>query len=262
MGKRIRICQNIKTDFYEYHSSLIEPWDGPAAVFFTDGTQIGATLDRNGLRPAKYVITKNGQVAMASELGVLEFEPEEVIEKGRLNPGKMFLVDTKIGKIIDDAQLKKSIATKKPYGNYIDGTKKTLEDFKDVSVNNNMSPEVLREEQQAFGYTMEDLKLILKYMAESGKEPIGSMGNDTPLAVLSNRPQILFSYFRQLFAQVTNPPIDPIREGVVMSLMNYLGPQNNILSKGKIEDPFIELENPILTDAEMAKIKNMRNVNV
>ncbi|MBV4420110.1 glutamate synthase large subunit [Clostridium tyrobutyricum] len=250
-----------KKDFYEYHSSLIEPWDGPAAVFFTDGAQIGATLDRNGLRPAKYVITKNGQVAMASELGVLEFEPEEVIEKGRLNPGKMFLVDTNIGKIIDDAQLKKSIATKKPYGNYIDDTKKTLKDFKDVSVNNNISPEVLREEQQAFGYTMEDLRLILKYMAENGKEPIGSMGNDTPLAVLSNRPQILFSYFRQLFAQVTNPPIDPIREGVVMSLMNYLGPQNNILSKGKIEDPFIELENPILTDDEMTKIKHMRDVN-
>lgn len=246
-----------KKAFYEYHGSLIEPWDGPAAVFFTDGVQIGATLDRNGLRPAKYVITKDDQIVMASELGVLEFDPGEIVEKGRLNPGKMFLVDTKKGKIIDDIELKKEICTEKPYEEYIRKSKRTLKDFADISEYKKIMPERLKENQQAFGYTMEDLKVILKYMAENGKEPLGSMGNDTPLAVLSERPQILFSYFRQLFAQVTNPPIDPIREGIVMSLMNYIGPQNNILSKGSIESPFIELEKPILTDDEMAKIKKM-----
>lgn len=250
-----------KKAFYEYHGSLIEPWDGPAAVFFTDGDQVGATLDRNGLRPAKYVITKDGQVAMASELGVLEFNPEEVIEKGRLKPGKMFLVDTKKGKIVDDQELKRELCMDKPYEEYIKDSKRLLEDFEDVSEYTEISPEKLKEQQQAFGYTMEDLKVILKFMAESGKEPLGSMGNDTPLAVLSDRPQLLFSYFRQLFAQVTNPPIDPIREGVVMSLMNYLGPQNNILSKGAIDSPFIELKSPVLTDDEMAKIKKLGDVN-
>ncbi|MBP2032118.1 glutamate synthase (NADPH/NADH) large chain [Clostridium algifaecis] len=250
-----------KRAFYEYHGSLIEPWDGPAAVFFTDGTQVGATLDRNGLRPAKYIITKNGQVVMASELGVIEFQPDEVIEKGRLNPGKMFLVDTKEGRIIDDAELKKRICEDKPYEEYIKESKKTLDDFEDASENNEITAERLRENQQAFGYTKEDLKFILKFMAENGKEPLGSMGNDTPLAVLSNRPQLLFSYFRQLFAQVTNPPIDPIREGIVMSLMNYIGSQDNILSKGKIQNPFIELEKPILTDNEMIKIKRMSDMN-
>jgi glutamate synthase (NADPH) large chain len=250
-----------KRAFYEYHGSLIEPWDGPAAVFFTDGVQVGATLDRNGLRPAKYVITKDGLVVMASELGVLEFGPEEIVEKGRLNPGKMFLVDTKEGRIIDDVELKKNICTDKPYKEYIKESRRTLEDFEDVSAYTNIIPERLKEDQKAFGYTIEDLRRILKFMAENGKEPIGSMGNDTPLAVLSERPQILFSYFRQLFAQVTNPPIDPIREGVVMSLMNYLGPQNNILNKESIDSPFIELSNPILTDDEMAKIKKMRDVD-
>lgn len=250
-----------KKAFYEYHGSLIEPWDGPAAVFFTDGTQIGATLDRNGLRPAKYVITKDGQIVMASELGVIEFQPEEIIEKGRLNPGKMFLVDTKEGRIIDDAELKKKICEDKPYEKYIKESKKTLDDFEDASENNEITSERLKENQQAFGYSKEDLKLILKFMAENAKEPLGSMGNDTPLAVLSNRPQLLFSYFRQLFAQVTNPPIDPIREGVVMSLMNYIGSQDNILSKGKIKNSFIELEKPILTDNELVKIKRMSDMN-
>ncbi|MCY6483361.1 glutamate synthase large subunit [Clostridium aestuarii] len=248
-----------KKAFYEYHASMIEPWDGPAAVFFCDGIQIGTTLDRNGLRPAKYVITKNGQIVVASELGVINYSPEEIIEKGRLEPGKMLLVDTKLGKIFKDEEIKKELSNDKPYKKIIEENKFSLEDFDEVVENYEIESESLKEIQQAFGYTMEDLKSILKPMAEDGKEPIGSMGNDAPLAVLSNKSQLLFSYFRQLFAQVTNPPIDSIREGIVMSLKNYVGTQENILNKEELNNPFIELKTPILSNSEMSKIRSIRD---
>ncbi|MCY6371372.1 glutamate synthase large subunit [Clostridium ganghwense] len=244
--------------FYEYHGSLIEPWDGPAAVFFTDGEKIGATLDRNGLRPAKYVITKSGLIVMASELGVVQFSPEEIVKKGRLEPGKMLLVDTKNKKIFENEEVIKELCTSKPYKKVVDKNKLTLDNFEGEAEKTKINPEALKEKQQAFGYSMEDIEVILKHMAENGKEPIGSMGNDTPLAVLSNKPQLLFSYFRQLFAQVTNPPIDPIREGVVMSLMNYIGPQKNLLNKELSEHPFVVIERPVLSNDEMAKIKGLR----
>ncbi|MCY6957499.1 glutamate synthase large subunit [Clostridium brassicae] len=244
--------------FYEYHASLIEPWDGPAAVFFTDGEKIGATLDRNGLRPAKYVITKNGLIVMASELGVLQFSPEEIVKKGRLEPGKMLLVDTKKNKILEDEEIKRQLCLNKSYKEVVNKNRLNLNCFDIVEENIKISSEGLREKQQAFGYSIEDLEVILKYMGENGKEPIGSMGNDTPLAVLSDKPQLLFSYFRQLFAQVTNPPIDSIREGVVMSLANYIGSQENILSKETSSKPFIEIERPILSNKEMSIIKNLR----
>ncbi|MBC2582664.1 glutamate synthase large subunit [Clostridium sp. DJ247] len=248
-----------KKAFYEYHGSLIEPWDGPAAVAFTDGVQIGATLDRNGLRPARYVVTKSGLVVLASEAGVLEFKPEEVVEKGRIKPGKMFLVDTAQGRIINDEELKKEICEGKPYKEILDKSKFTLDMFEAVETKHEISAEVLKEKQQAFGYTLEDLKVIIGTMAKDAKEPIGSMGNDAPLAVLSNKNQLLFAYFKQLFAQVTNPPIDPIREELVMSLVNYIGSQENILNSEIPNDAFIEIDSPILSDEEMAKIKSLRN---
>lgn len=249
-----------KRSFYEYHGSLVEPWDGPAAVSFSDGIQIGATLDRNGLRPARYVITKTGFVVLASEAGVLEFKNEDILEKGKLKPGEMFLVDTSKGKIIKDEELKEKICKAKPYGKILDKLRFTLDMFDTVAAKEQITPEVLREKQQAFGYTLEDLKRILAPMSIEGKEPVGSMGNDTPLAVLSNKNQLLFSYFKQLFAQVTNPPIDPIRERLVMSLLNYIGsPQANILNDEITKDPFIEIKSPILTDEEMSKIKSLRN---
>ncbi len=247
--------------FYEYHGSLVEPWDGPAAVFFTDGEKIGATLDRNGLRPAKYVITKSGFMVMASELGVLQFNPEEIVKKGRLEPGKMLLVDTTLGKIIEGEELSKLVCGDESYKDVINNKRLTLNDFEGVKESSTINPETLKEKQQAFGYTLEDRDVILKYMAEVGKEPIGSMGNDTPIAVLSNKPQLLFSYFRQLFAQVTNPPIDPIREGIVMSLMNYIGPQQNILAKKISDSSFIEIEKPILSNENISKIKGIRDNN-
>jgi len=251
--------EDYKKSFYEYHGSLIEPWDGPAAVAFTDGIRIGATLDRNGLRPARYVITKDGFAVLASEAGVLKFKPEDIKEKGKLQPGKMFLIDTKEGRIIEDKEIKKTICTSKPYGEMILKNKLYLKDFEVIADKVVIDKDSLKEKQQAFGYTLEDLKIILSPMAEKGKEPIGSMGNDTPLAVLSNKPQLLFSYFKQLFAQVTNPPIDSIREKMVMSLMNYMGSQENLLNQELTSNPFMEVSRPILTDLEMAKIKNLKD---
>ncbi|HEY5561763.1 MAG TPA: glutamate synthase large subunit [Clostridiaceae bacterium] len=248
-----------KRAFYEYHGSLIEPWDGPAAVAFTDGVQVGATLDRNGLRPLRYVITKSGLAVAASEVGVLDFKPEEIAQKGKLESGRMFLIDTEKGIIIDDEKLKMEISRAKPYKAFIEENKRTLKDFTAIVEDSEINPEALKEKQQAFGYTLEDLRVILKAMARDGKEPIGSMGNDTPLAVLSNKSQVLFAYFKQLFAQVTNPPIDPLREELVMSLINYIGSQENILSKELPKHPFIEIDKPILTDLDIAKIKGLRD---
>ncbi|QCX34579.1 glutamate synthase large subunit [Caloramator sp. E03] len=248
-----------KRAFYEYHASLVEPWDGPATVVFCNGKQVGVTLDRNGLRPARFVITKSGLIVMASEIGVLDFEPEEIEHKGKLKPGKMLLVDTERGKVLRDEEIKKEVCSEKPYAEMIAKNKLILDNYSPIIENTEIDPEILKEKQIAFGYTLEDLNVIIGTMAKDGKEPVGSMGNDTPLAVLSNKNQLLFSYFKQLFAQVTNPPIDPIREGLVMSLMNFLGAQENILNKDFSDNPFIELERPVLTDLEMAKIKNFKN---
>lgn len=249
-----------KKYFYEYQGSLIEPWDGPAAVSFSDGIQVGATLDRNGLRPARYVITKSGFVVLASEVGVLEFKNEDILEKGKLKPGEMFLVDTAKGKIIKDEELKERICKAEPYEKILNKLRFNLDMFDTVVEKEQITSEILKEKQQAFGYTLEDLKRILMPMSVEGKEPVGSMGNDTPLAVLSNKNQLLFSYFKQLFAQVTNPPIDPIRERPVMSLLNYIGsPQANILNGEIAKDPFIEIKSPVLTDEEISKIKSLRN---
>ncbi|AKL94844.1 glutamate synthase ferredoxin dependend large subunit [Clostridium aceticum] len=248
-----------KRAFYEYHASFMEPWDGPAAVACTDGEQVCTVLDRNGLRPARYVITKNGLVVLASEAGALELDAKEIESKGKLKPGKIFLVDTKEGRIIPDHELKKKICTEKPYEEMIESCRMTLDQLESNVEKSEVEVESLVEKQQAFGYTLEDLKLILGTMASIGKEPIGSMGNDTPLAVLSNRPQLLFTYFKQLFAQVTNPPIDCIREEMVMSLTNFIGTQENILNKNLPNQAFIKIKTPILTNLEMAKIKGLRN---
>jgi glutamate synthase (ferredoxin) len=206
-----------KRAFYEYHACLMEPWDGPACIAFTDGRYIGAVLDRNGLRPSRYTITKDGLVVMASETGVLPIAPEREAKKGRLQPGKMFLVDTVEGRIIDDKELKDSYAKKQPYGSWL---KENIVDLKDLPAPEKvegLNAKTLAERQRVFGYTQEDLKIVIKPMVENGEEATGSMGADNPVALLSNRPQLLYNYFHQLFAQVTNPPVDAIREEVVMA---------------------------------------------
>jgi glutamate synthase (NADPH/NADH) large chain len=241
-----------KRAFYEFHASLVEPWDGPAALAFTDGDLVGATLDRNGLRPAKYVITRSGYVVMASELGVVDFEPEDVLEKGRLQPGKMLLVDTARGCVVDDEDIKREIARKKPYGEWVDKNKIELGQIASRPAQVLALP--LATMQRAFGYTREDLRFILAPMADTGEEPVGSMGNDAPLAVLSDRPVVLFRYFKQQFAQVTNPPIDPIREELVMSLVSCVGGEGNLLSESPRQCRLLELPHPILTNAEMAAL--------
>ena len=243
--------------FYEYHASMMEPWDGPAAVAFTDGKLIGATLDRNGLRPARYLVTKGDLVVLASEAGVLSFPPEEIRTKGRLQPGKMFLVDTVQGRIIDDKEIKADICGRKPYRFWIMANRINVEDLPEPL--NLLQPDhiTLRQRQQTFGYSLEDLKMIMTPMAVNGEEPIGSMGTDTPLAVLSDRPQVLFKYFKQLFAQVTNPPIDPIREQLVMSLVTNIGPKSNLLGETPEHARRIRVQQPILTNADLEKIRTI-----
>jgi glutamate synthase (NADPH) large chain len=246
-----------KKAFYEYHCSLMEPWDGPAAVAFTDGRVIGATLDRNGLRPARYLVTKDDMVVCASETGVLQFKPEDIREKGRLQPGKMFLVDMTEGRIISDQELKERLYTRQPYAEWL----------KDNQINLDLLPEpprvqvtddaTLLRRQRAFGYTDEDLKMILQPMGSSGDEPIGSMGTDTPLACLSEKPQLLFNYFKQLFAQVTNPPIDPIREELVMSLISYIGCERNILAETAMHCHTLKLQHPLLTNRNFEKLRRV-----
>ncbi len=243
--------------FYEYHAALMEPWDGPAAMAFTDGRQIGATLDRNGLRPARFVVTDDDLVVMASEVGVLDIPERRVVKKWRLQPGKMLLVDTELGRIIDDDELKRTLATAKPYRAWIDDTRIGLDDLPDPAPPQPTSVPLL-DRQQAFGYTQEDRKVILAPMAASGEEATGSMGNDAALPVLSARPKILYNYFKQLFAQVTNPPIDPIREELVMSLVTFIGPRPNLLGIDET-DPQARLEapQPILTHVAMEKIRHI-----
>jgi glutamate synthase (NADPH/NADH) large chain len=245
--------------FYEYHAAMMEPWDGPAAVAFTDGRQIGATLDRNGLRPARYLITDDDMVIMASEAGTLPIPENKIVKKWRLQPGKMFLIDLEQGRIIDDAEIKSQLANSRPYRQWIDRLRVKLESL--PSPANQQLPAVttsLLDRQQAFGWTQEDFKFILEVMAETGEEAIGSMGNDAPLAVLSSRAKPFYNYFRQLFAQVTNPPIDPIREQMVMSLVSFIGPKPNLLDINNVNPPLrLEVNQPVLDDKEMARIRGI-----
>jgi glutamate synthase (NADPH/NADH) large chain len=241
--------------FYEYHAAMLEPWDGPAAMVFTDGKQIGATLDRNGLRPARYIVTDDDLVVMASESGVLPIPENKIVKKWRLQPGKMFLIDLEQGRIVDDEELKNQFAFAKPYRQWIENVRIRLDSI-DVSAGPTAFAESLLDRQQAFGYTQEDLKFLLAPMATAGEEGIGSMGNDSPLAVLSDKNKPLFNYFKQLFAQVTNPPIDPIREAIVMSLNSFIGPKPNLLDINAVNPPMrLEVTQPVLDFDDMARLR-------
>jgi len=246
-----------KRAFYEYHASLMEPWDGPAAIAFTDGRLIGATLDRNGLRPGRYVVTHDGLVVMASETGVLDIAPERIKTKGRLQPGKMFLVDTVEGRIISDKEIKQRLAGRQPYAEWLKENQITLDQLPEPSRVHAFDHNTILGRQRAVGYTDEDIRMILEPMAVNGEEPVGSMGTDTPLACLSDRPQPLFNYFRQLFAQVTNPPIDPIREEMVMSLVSYIGTERNILDETPENCHTLKLPHPILTNRDLEKLRRV-----
>ncbi len=246
--------------FYEYHAALMEPWDGPAAIAFTDGRHIGATLDRNGLRPARFIVTHDDLIVMSSEAGVLEFPEEQIVQKWRLEPGKMLLVDLEKGQIIGDGTLKKEIANARPYQAWLDKTQIRLESLPEEVAPMPPPKDVLLDAQQAFGYTQEDIKVFLKPMGLSGEDALGSMGRDTPLAVLSQRPKLLFDYFQQRFAQVTNPPIDSIREELVMSLVSLVGPRPNLFdleSGGK--HIRLELKQPILSNMDLEKIRRIED---
>jgi glutamate synthase (NADPH) large chain len=246
-----------KRAFYEYHASLMEPWDGPAAIAFTDGRVIGATLDRNGLRPGRYIVTKDDLVVLASEAGVLDVPAEDIRKKGRLQPGRMFLVDTVQQRIISDAEIKKELAGRQPYGAWIKEQQVTLDHMPESSRMVKSNPDTLQRRQRAFGYSEEDLRILLGPMGATGAEPIGSMGTDVPLACLSDRPQPLFNYFKQLFAQVTNPPIDPIREELVMSLISYVGTERNILDEAPDNCHTLKLPHPILTNKDLEKLRGI-----
>src|SRR5215813_2310706 len=249
-----------KRAFYEYHSCLMEPWDGPASIAFTDGVQMGAILDRNGLRPSRYYVTKDGQVIMASEVGVLDIPADQVAHKGRLQPGRMFLIDTAQKRIIADEELKESMAARQPYRTWLDAQLVRQSQLAPPAAPAPLEPgDDLLTRQQLFGYTLEDLRILLAPMAINGQEAVGSMGTDTPLAVLSNKPQLLFNYFKQLFAQVTNPPIDPIREDLVMSSVTTLGPEQNLFDETPEHCHQLRLESPILTNAELAQLKEIRH---
>ncbi|WP_316748203.1 glutamate synthase large subunit [Pedobacter gandavensis] len=248
----------LKQAFYKFHATLMEPWDGPAAVSFTDGNLIGATLDRNGLRPQRYAITEDDHVIMASEAGALALDQSKIIEKGRLTPGKMFVVDMEQGRIISDTEIKHQVCSRRPYADWLNQYQIRLEELSDPRVVfSGLSQESIFKYQQVFGYSREDIDLILKPMAKDAKEPIGSMGTDIPLAILSQKPQHLSSYFKQLFAQVTNPPIDPIREKVVMSLAGFMGNNGNILEENALQCHCVGIKHPILTNLELEKLRSI-----
>ncbi len=254
------IDENLKS-FYKYHACLMEPWDGPAAIAFTDGTKIGAVLDRNGLRPARYIVTKKDFVVMASEVGVLDIPPEDILVCGRLEPGKLFFIDTEEGRIINDSEIKESVSTRKPYGVWLKENLLELDEVhKDepsaISHQPSANGDILSL-MKAFGYTREDLKFIIKPMVENAQEPIGSMGNDTSHAVLSKNPQLLYNYFKQLFAQVTNPAIDPIREELVMSLFSFVGSEKNLLDETAESCHRLFVRRPILINEELERIRNI-----
>jgi glutamate synthase (NADPH/NADH) large chain len=247
-----------RKSFYEYHASMMEPWDGPAAVCFTDGRQIGATLDRNGLRPARYLVTDDGLVVLGSEAGVLPIPEEKIVQKWRLQPGKMLLVDLEEGRIIADAEIKKDICSQHPYAKWVDRTQLVLEDLKSVEARVTRGDVSLLDRQQAFGYTQEDVSLLMTPMALTGAEAVGSMGTDTPISAISSKSKLLYTYFQQNFAQVTNPPIDPIREELVMSLVSFIGPRPNLLDhKGNSKRKRLEVRQPILTNDDLEKIRSI-----
>ena len=251
-----------KRAFYEYHSAIMEPWDGPAALVFADGRYIGATLDRNGLRPCRYTVTRDGYVVLASETGVLDFEADRILRLGRLQPGKMLLVDLQQGRIVPDTEIKGNISRQKPYRRWV---KDNVIELRGLLTPAEIPPEhpaTLRTQQRAFGYTEEELRMVVGPMASRGQEAVGSMGNDAALAVLSPRPQLLFAYFKQLFAQVTNPPIDPLREELVMSLMGFIGPERNLLAETPEHCRRLKLHHPILTTEDMARLRTTRHPDV
>jgi glutamate synthase (NADPH/NADH) large chain len=241
-------------DFYEYHSMLMEPWDGPAAVIFTDGSLVGATLDRNGLRPGRYIVTEDGLVILASEIGVVDIDPSRIVRKGRLQPGRMFLADTATGRLIDDEEIKAEIAASEPWGTWLSDNRINLKDLPDrehVAYTKNS----VSRRQRTFGYTEEELRILLAPMARTGTEPLGAMGSDTPIAALSDKPRLLFDYFAQQFAQVTNPPLDSIREEIVTSLSVGIGPEQNLLAATPQHARMVILDFPVISNDEIAKIK-------
>ena len=242
-----------KRAFYQFHSSVMEPWDGPASIAFTDGTVVGAVLDRNGLRPSRYWVTDDGLVVMASEAGVLEIDPSKVVQKGRLQPGHMFLVDTAQGRIVGDEEIKRELAEQHPYEDWLHGGLIHLDDLPPRFLLTPQHASVVQH-QRVFGYTTEELKILLAPMAKVGYEPIGSMGTDTPIAVLSSRSRLLFDYFSQLFAQVTNPPLDAIREELVTSMSSTIGPEGNLLDPAPASCRQIVLPSPILSNEDLAKV--------
>ena len=244
--------------FYEYHAALMEPWDGPAAVAFTDGRQIGATLDRNGLRPARYIVTDDGLVVLASEAGTLPIPDEKIVQSWRLQPGRMLLIDLQKGRIVSDEEIKGELAQAHPYADWVKNTQIVLEDLRPVQPRESRGDVNLLDRQQAFGYTQEDLKLLMQPMAVTGQEAVGSMGTDTPLSALSEKSKLLYTYFKQNFAQVTNPPIDPIREEAVMSLVSFIGPRPNLLDmEGASRRKRLEVRQPILTNGDLEKIRSI-----
>ncbi|MDF1852646.1 MAG: glutamate synthase large subunit [Verrucomicrobiales bacterium] len=246
-----------KRDFYEYHACMMEPWDGPASIAFLDGTRIGAILDRNGLRPSRYYVTSDDLVIMASEVGVIpRIDPATVVEKGRLEPGRMFLVDTEEGRIVDDNELKEKIAAENPYGEWLQEKLVREDDLPAPSAEvPGLDSETVEQRQKAFGYTFEDLRFLIQPSAQAGNQPLGAMGNDTPLAVLSDRPQPLYNYFKQLFAQVTNPAIDPIREELITASVTFLGSEADLVNPGPENCRMIKLENPIIDNAKLTRIR-------
>jgi glutamate synthase (NADPH/NADH) large chain len=245
-----------RRDFYAFHASLMEPWDGPACVTFTDGHQVGAVLDRNGLRPSRYWVTKDGLVVLASEVGVLDFPAENIERKGRLQPGKMFLVDIEQGRIIEDGEIKDELANAAPYGSWLEEGMVKLSELPSREHIVYPHSSVVRR-QRAFGYTEEDLRILITPMAKNGMEPLGSMGTDTPIAALSEKPRLIFDYFSQLFAQVTNPPLDAIREELVTSLGTSMGPEHNLLDPSPESCRQVSLAFPVIDNDELAKIINI-----
>ncbi|HEX2710179.1 MAG TPA: glutamate synthase central domain-containing protein, partial [Candidatus Deferrimicrobium sp.] len=253
-GPKFQMSED-KRAFYEYHSAIMEPWDGPAAMVFCDGRYLGATLDRNGLRPARYTVTRDGLIVLASETGVMDIAPDRIVRRGRLQPGRMLLIDLQQKRIVPDNEIKAAISRRKPYRMWVKGNKIELRGMFVPSEIPPEDPEALRRKQHAFGYTEEEIKLIITPMASQGQEAIGSMGDDAALAVLSNLPQSLFAYFKQLFAQVTNPPIDPLREELVMSLNSFIGRERNLLDETPEHCRMLKIIQPILTPEDMLRLR-------
>ncbi|MDD5675151.1 MAG: glutamate synthase large subunit, partial [Chitinivibrionales bacterium] len=255
-GPKYHISED-KREFYEYHAAIMEPWDGPAAIAFTDGIKVGACLDRNGLRPARYVVTKSGRVVLASEVGVLEIAPEDVLEKGRLAPGKMILVDTARGRVVGDNEIKATVCRSKPYRHWLENNRIELRGLLQAPGPIELRGPDLLTKELMFGYTLEDIRAIIQPMAENAQEPVGSMGNNAALAVLSGKPELPYNYFKQLFAQVTNPPIDPYRENLVMSLMSFTGREGNLLDETPQHCRQLKLAHPVLSNDDIDKLRTV-----